>query len=332
MRFNSIQLLRGIAALYVFLFHINNVFYEGTASGAGYLFSKGYTGVDIFFVISGFVISLSISKATSSKDLFKFLIDRLIRIYPTYWFIASVFLLFGACHASYDSSYIIKSYLLIPSYELLCTVQSWTLCYELYFYLLASLLIISKKFRYIFFLLGTCSILSAVMPYFSLNVHLPERSFYGVHFMEFALGMIAFRYHHKLSAKAGFLLIAAALLIHIFPFQEGQLYRLLQIAIPSFFIIIGVTAIEVKRKITIPKILLLTGNSSYVLYLINTGLCYILVEFMPLFAGYKLPVLFIFAVLTTGLSVVLHYYLEAPVIRFLKLRLTLKNERIPQKV
>ena len=331
MRFNSIQLLRGIAALYVFLFHINNVFYAGSTSGAGYIFSKGYTGVDIFFVISGFVISLSISKAKSSKDLFKFLIDRLIRIYPTYWFIASAFLLFGACHASYDPSYIIKSYLLIPSYELLCTIQSWTLCYELYFYLLASLLIISKKFRFLFIALGACSILSVIMPYLSLDL-LPERSFYGVHFMEFALGMIAFRYHHKFSAKAGLLLIVAALLIHVFPFQEGQLYRLLQIAIPSFFIIIGVTAIEAKRNITIPRILLLTGNSSYVLYLINTGLCYILLEFMPLFSGYKLPVLFIFAALTTGLSIVLHYYLEAPLIRFLKLRLTLKNERISQKV
>lgn len=60
MKFYSIQLLRGIAALYVFLFHTEKWWHIDPASFFISLIHYGHTGVDLFFVISGFVISFSI--------------------------------------------------------------------------------------------------------------------------------------------------------------------------------------------------------------------------------------------------------------------------------
>ena len=76
-RFHELDALRGIAALMVVFFH----FTIGRAE-AKLGFKLGTTGVDLFFIISGFVIFMSLSKVKSSLD---FVINRVSRLYPTYW-------------------------------------------------------------------------------------------------------------------------------------------------------------------------------------------------------------------------------------------------------
>jgi len=69
----SIDALRGVAALCVFLFHY------------GY-FRFGYLGVELFFLISGFVFTLSLRQVAAGE----FLVRRFIRLFPTYWLCASM--------------------------------------------------------------------------------------------------------------------------------------------------------------------------------------------------------------------------------------------------
>ena len=69
---NSVQYLRAMAALLVVGYHIN--------SYQVYLMS----GVDIFFVISGFIMWQSTRGGTSPRQ---FLTNRLIRIVPLYWLV-----------------------------------------------------------------------------------------------------------------------------------------------------------------------------------------------------------------------------------------------------
>ena len=76
-RYKELDSLRGIAALMVVLFH----FTMGKTE-AEYGFKWGITGVDLFFVISGFVISMSINKVSSGVE---FVVNRVSRLYPTYW-------------------------------------------------------------------------------------------------------------------------------------------------------------------------------------------------------------------------------------------------------
>ena len=77
LRLLELDSLRGIAVLFVMFFHFSfgRIQYNT-------FFKLGTTGVDLFFVISGFVITMSLSQIKQSRDFF---INRVSRLYPTYW-------------------------------------------------------------------------------------------------------------------------------------------------------------------------------------------------------------------------------------------------------
>jgi peptidoglycan/LPS O-acetylase OafA/YrhL len=80
-RLAGIDALRGAAALSVAWFHLTNTF-AGASREAG---AAGWLGVDCFFVISGFVIPLSLHRAGHGLAQFPaFMAKRLIRIEPPY--------------------------------------------------------------------------------------------------------------------------------------------------------------------------------------------------------------------------------------------------------
>ena len=83
----SIQFLRAVAALMVLFFHA--AYAVHTYGGYEYAYSNaGAAGVDIFFVVSGFVITYITSRGPFSP--LDFMVRRLIRIAPVYWFYTTV--------------------------------------------------------------------------------------------------------------------------------------------------------------------------------------------------------------------------------------------------
>ncbi len=89
----NIQYLRAFAAINVVIYHI-----IGTATDYGkrpeiHSFFEGWgeNGVDIFFVISGFVMMHS--QNINQKDTVSFIYSRLTRIVPIYWILTTVFYL-----------------------------------------------------------------------------------------------------------------------------------------------------------------------------------------------------------------------------------------------
>ncbi len=76
-RYKELDALRGIAALMVVFFH-----FTWGRPDSNFYFRVGDMGVDLFFIISGFVIFMSLSKIKTSKE---FIINRFCRLYPTYW-------------------------------------------------------------------------------------------------------------------------------------------------------------------------------------------------------------------------------------------------------
>ena len=84
----SLQYLRGIAALLVVAFHAAEYLARASGRPAGFPFTAGVSGVDVFFVISGFVITWSSAgRAMSPAD---FLWRRAVRIVPLYWFLTFI--------------------------------------------------------------------------------------------------------------------------------------------------------------------------------------------------------------------------------------------------
>ncbi len=141
--------MRGIAALMVVLFHLKGRLPDNISQ----FLINGRGGVDIFFVISGFIIYF-ITQDSKELNPKTFFIKRAFRILPLYWFvfIISIFLFFRHL----DLTSVIKGFFLFhrnyqapaPEFDISIVAVAWTLTYELYFYvifLLCSLL--TKRFR-----------------------------------------------------------------------------------------------------------------------------------------------------------------------------------------
>jgi len=120
----------------------NDSVFQAIFSASG---SLGFAGVDIFFVISGFIMAHTSSGHAGAADSFDFARRRLARIFSGYWpfFIVAVILFASYRPEHFAESDLLKSFLLWPQplNHVLLEV-TWTLSYELYFYLLFSLLIL----------------------------------------------------------------------------------------------------------------------------------------------------------------------------------------------
>jgi peptidoglycan/LPS O-acetylase OafA/YrhL len=90
-RLLELDALRGIAIFAVMLFHYTTRFNQ--LYGSEYFvpsgFPLGFHGVDLFFMISGFVICMTLEKCTNVSD---FIVTRFSRLYPSYW--AAIFIIF----------------------------------------------------------------------------------------------------------------------------------------------------------------------------------------------------------------------------------------------
>lgn len=85
---NSVQALRGIAALAVLAFHYRYTINMQFPGAGDRLFGWGAIGVDLFFALSGFVITLSVARmSTGPQVAWRFIQRRLLRLLPAYYFL-----------------------------------------------------------------------------------------------------------------------------------------------------------------------------------------------------------------------------------------------------
>lgn len=136
-RLESLQILRGIAALVVVLMHFGNYLGGAAPSLAGWL-KHGALGVDVFFVISGFIIYLSTAR-TDARDPVGFVARRLCRVVLPAW---AAMALYAATRPPYlhdllfGLAFIPLRNIDPPFYGYGFLIVAWTLTYELVFYAL----------------------------------------------------------------------------------------------------------------------------------------------------------------------------------------------------
>lgn len=141
----SVQALRAIAALSVVVFHTTVLWHDRFGSAAS-PWQNGNSGVDLFFVISGFIMVLSSRRLVRRKGGWRrFMSLRIVRIGPMYWLatLAKLAAIVAApkliLHTRPNGWNIIASFLFIPSYNAQREVMpvlpvGWTLSFEMLFY------------------------------------------------------------------------------------------------------------------------------------------------------------------------------------------------------
>jgi exopolysaccharide production protein ExoZ len=149
----SLQALRGAAVLAVLLFHMMAVEIKYSSEGMLLAFQAPWLqlGVDLFFVLSGFVMVLvTRHRFQQHRELARFLFHRIARIYPNYWiyFFLTLFVLLtqpNLVNSSHGSSNIWLSFLLIPNDKVQLVMVAWSLIFELWFYLVFCFFLLCRE-------------------------------------------------------------------------------------------------------------------------------------------------------------------------------------------
>lgn len=286
-RLYSLQGLRGMAVLGVVLFHMTSV--ELKYSGGDTLLPTWLDffqlGVDLFFVISGFVmVIVSRGRFQSGVESRRFLFNRVARIYPTYWlyfFITLAIYLVqpGLVNSGHGSSNLWMSFLLLPSDKVLLVMVAWSLVFELWFYLVFCVLLLFKE-RYLPWLLAGWAVVlllfnaledwQAYSPFLAVVLH-P----YALEFIAGALLALLFYSRHsaRIPDLAVWGLLAGALLLGI-PligayglFESHGLPRMLAVGLVFGVLVFALALMERRQHVSMPSVLVLIGDMSYTVYL-----------------------------------------------------------------
>lgn len=302
----SIQYLRGLAALTV----------VGAHAGAFGLL--GQAGVDVFFVISGFIMWTITS---GKQDIYSFLKHRVLRIVPLYW-IATVLM---GLHQKAPLIWIVKSMLFIPFFDEFdeiwpVVVQGWTLNYEVFFYLLVAISLLFVGTQRLAFIFGSILILSCVGAAGRFSDPLLA-TYTNPLLLEFCFGIILaetrFRFHPANVLLGMMLGLLATVLFWLSP--TDRLPGLLRFAVwgvPSALLVASALLFEAAGWVRRVAPLLVLGDASYAIYLFHT---FIVKTVLKLLSG-MFPIFGMIAVLACAsvLGIVIAFLVEKPLLNVLR--------------
>ena len=333
LQFNTIQVFRLIAALMVIICHSSFYASERLAKGA-YIYGQGANGVELFFVISGFVMVISSENLINARDGWKiFAIKRVIRIVPIYWLITTFKLLLllktsgMILHSQLNFWLALKSYLFIPAlnmdgeYRPLYGV-GWTLNMEMFFYLLFTIAL-AFKFKPISFL-ASFFIPLTILSYFK-QPGWPDVAFYADPIvLDFLYGMIAAKLilkGYKIPLGIAVTLVVIGLFYLFIPVDlvfPGYHVNQISFGLAAFLIIYSGASVD-GTGMRFSRWPVYLGTGSYSLYLIHPSVAPLIPTVLSRL-NYKTPLLsVVLSVLLAIFAGVLFYrYCEVPVTNFVK--------------
>jgi peptidoglycan/LPS O-acetylase OafA/YrhL len=324
-----IQIFRGAAALLVVLYHAgasNHVYYPYL----GNVFRFGHSGVDFFFVLSGFImLYVHYARAGDVRQAWRFLALRAVRIYPIYWIVLAVtvaaFWWFGQTPEHiWAPPTTLQAGTLIPAIFLTYTASViippvWTLTYELAFYLFFTLFFLCGARLFTLFALLWCA---AIVLQWSGLVRL------GSHpvvlrpiVLEFFLGCLAAFLIRRFRPRVwGWWLLLPCALLGALAGAEwlGAVDPYTWYAAPYFlFILLGAAYDQATRR-RYPPVLVLLGEASYAIYLVHFGMIMVFDAtihwFRPLADRSPHVTLTVLVLVILAVGTVLHLAVERPLL------------------
>lgn len=337
--FLNVQILRAAAAGFVAYYHL-----QPMLSGIDELASVSFPaiGVDVFFVISGFVMFMS--NKDMNKNTLSFLVMRLIRIVPLYWIATFTIVLFYMIGFRpnglmiFNVDILLKSLFFIQSefengrHDLILSL-GWTLIYELFFYgVFAATFVMRSRFS------SFCAVSVVFAAFIGAGVAFPGLPrgiayFTNPIIVEFLFGaglaLLVMEWRdrdvhlgRRSAVAAGCALVLA--LAAIFAIEMAEIgvpnsSRALLWGVPALLIVGGVVCLEYCGLALKARGALLLGAASYALYLfhpvIMQGMVKLFVWFAPVSGGAGVALVASAALVSALIgSVVIHLAIETPIL------------------
>jgi peptidoglycan/LPS O-acetylase OafA/YrhL len=360
MKLQSIQFLRAMAALLVVYAHSIDLQMKYAISGQQHFFylqNFGAIGVDIFFVLSGFIISYTSRSDSGLKAGRRFLLRRFIRINPIYYIATLLCFAPNLIHAlktggsfHFTPDTLLKTIFLLPFADHGQWISpylgvAWTLGFEWFFYLLFLILILDKTQRKVGWMLLILSVL--VLFGLMLREH-RQLNDYRLIFMtnplmlEFALGALIswFFRHMDIKRSIAYLLVLAALGTFAFEIIRGfgeiseaertldgtlSARRLLLWGLPSALLVAGCVGLEQcgsLKRLWNNRLAGLAGDASYSIYLTHVTV-FLLFDSLYLRSGFFLnPDLAIWlqVAIAAACGILFYKMVEFPLLKALRSR------------
>ena len=276
-----IQSLRAVAALMVVLLHCTEMWALRVQTGSSdAIWQHGAAGVDIFFVISGFIMTVS-SRHLVGEPLgwLQFIKNRIVRIVPLYWLLTTLKLVAVVAagglvlRSELSPGFVAASYAFLPlvdsagHFRPLLPV-GWTLTFEFMFYLVFSFTLARKAdaLRVALPVLGAV----AIVGLYRTDSWPVWTVLFDPIVLEFIFGIAIARLmlagFRLPPALALFALFAGfAVIVSVAPAVENL--RVVVWGLPAALIVAGAVSLERDLGHVVPKWLLAMGDASYSLYL-----------------------------------------------------------------
>jgi len=300
MTYRNIQGMRAIAALIVISAHIfQNITPMRTHWAKTFLSVVGGAGVDIFFVISGFIIYHVMQRSIASMDtvgkgraVYVFAMRRFIRIYPLYWIVfgtSCLVMMWAPTTDTLPRESLFQLLALVDNLPNFYVSVAWTLTFEVYFYAVValSLLLLARRamvgVSIWFAIVGAATLVGLWFPWSK-----PLDFVFAPLVLEFSLGIAVAmlvdrgiqRFHGALLVGAFIWMAIGSLLLmpSLFALNVDHWGRLVAInrsfalhvvgrGIPAAIFIYGMVVLEIRRQWIMPRVLQYMGNASFSIYL-----------------------------------------------------------------
>jgi peptidoglycan/LPS O-acetylase OafA/YrhL len=329
----TIQLLRGVAASLVVFYHGQHYLaVRGFIPRVEEIYNFGRSGVDVFFVLSGFIMVFitwdSFQKPRASVD---FLIRRWIRIIPTYWFysLVMVFLLlylpqYFSKGKEFNYAHAIASFLFIPWKNSIGEVNpilsvGWTLNYEMYFYLVFSIVLLFRRDIFIgplaLILLGGVAAGLVFTPTAPVFEYMSSPLL-----VEFIMGCLIARLYKQgvcIGQGASLYLIGISIIVFVLGILfRPDVPRVILWGIPAAILLAGSVFLEKTGGISLPTIFFSLGDSSYSLYLSHMFSVHLVGKIWTTHVdGHFYLFTFVAYIVSVAVGYVSFFVLERPMIR-----------------
>lgn len=321
-RLFELDALRGIAAVLVVLFHYTERYGQlyGHPHEPIVKISFGHYGVHLFFIISGFVIFLTLEKTKKPLD---FIVSRISRLYPAYW--TGVFVTFLCISTfglpgreiSLSDAFInlsmIQSWIRVPSVD----GVYWTLSIELKFYIIMFGLYLTNNLKRINIFasiwIGLIIIDILIYKFFQIRMIGPLRT---ILIFEYGSLFIAGIFFYKLKCGEKGVLLHSIIWLGLIGILIADGVE--KAIVVLFYYALFYLFVYGKLSFLKQKILIFLGAISYTLYLVHQNIGYIIMNGFYKYFENSTAAITIALCISLSIATVITYFVEKPMLKFIR--------------